>query len=252
LKRGSGEKSLSDIKNLDNAQPHITNSDDGYDSDSSQKSTCSNVSHASRTSVTSIGGQSVISALMDQRKGSANKWSPSASVCSNHYSIDESSSISIEQEKGGNGKELKVMREFSELAQLGRVDEGLMQSLQMYGFEKPKKLQQHAIPAISQSLGCRVGDQVASASGKSCVVIQGPERSGKTLSMVLSLLAAIDTSVPHMQAILLTSSGKRDFEKYLNVLTQSVTYQSFLENDEELDLNSLEVEDYKPMRINHE
>jgi hypothetical protein len=61
--------------------------------------------------------------------------------------------------------------------------------------------------------------------------------------MVLSLLTAIDTSVSHTQAILLTSSGKRDFDKYLGVLTlmQPVTYQSFLDDDEELDPNSEKV-----------
>jgi superfamily II DNA/RNA helicase len=176
------------------------------------------------------------------RGGSTSSAGGGGSVCSSHVSIDQSSSIDIEQEKRGDGTGISVMKEFSELAQLGNVDEGLMQCLQMYGFEKPKKLQQHAIPAISQSLGRKLGDHHTSA-GKSCVVVQGPERSGKTSSMVLSLLAAIDTSVPNTQAILLTSSGKRDFDKYLGVLTlmQPVTYQSFLDVDEELDLNSPEV-----------
>jgi len=177
--------------------------------------------------------------------------SAGGSVSSSHISIDATSSIDIEQEKRDRSG-LSVMTEFSQLAQLGTLDEGLMQCLQMYGFEKPKKLQQHAIPAISQSLGRKLGDLSWSpSSGKSCVVVQGPERSGKTSAMVLSLLAAVDTSVRNTQAILLTSSGKRDFDKYLGVLTlmQPLTYASFLDDEEELDLESQQVKEAQNAHI---
>lgn len=147
---------------------------------------------------------------------------------SSQRQIDETSSVEIDQAMRDDGS---VMEEFSDLAKFGEVDDGLMQCLQLHGFNKPRKLQQHAIPAINLSLR------------KSSIVVQGPARSGKTSSLILSLLATIDPSVPFTQAILLTSIGKRDFEKYIDAwpLKNPVTYQAFHDTTEELDLNSPEV-----------
>jgi len=54
---------------------------------------------------------------------------------------------------------------------------------------------------------------------KACVVIQGPPEIGKTSCLVVALLAALDTAVSSCQAVVLTGSRKRDFEKYFNVFT---------------------------------
>jgi hypothetical protein len=128
---------------------------------------------------------------------------------------------------------MSLCLDFRQLCAEGQGD-GLMQCLQMNGYEKPNKLQQHAMPAVMHFMGKELGGQTGSAGkGKTCIVMQGPAKSGKTSAVLLSLLASIDPALAQPQAILLSRSAKRDFDKLLSVFTlmQSIRYQSFSEEE---------------------
>lgn len=223
---------------------NVNSLDDGYDSDgaasnSSSKSNMSNGSNMSNVSTTA-GSSS-------NRGASTSSSSGSSSI---HYSLDGSCSIDIEQEnRAESTKKLTLFDDFSQLVPNEATcdTDGLLQCLTMYGFEKPLKLQQHAIPAVAQALGRNLGDinSVCNNQGKSCVVIQGPARLGKTSSLVLGLLASIDTSIRQVQAVLLTTSDKNDFDKYFGIFTimYPVAYQSFpgAPDDSDIDPDSEQV-----------
>jgi superfamily II DNA/RNA helicase len=229
---------------------NVNSIDDGYDSDgaastSSNKSNVSNISNVSKVSRVSNRSSADTTVGSSSNRGGSTSSSGSSSI---HYSLDGSCSIDIEQEnRAESTKKLTLFNDFSQLGQGNSEADGLLQCLNMYGFEKPLKLQQHAIPAVAQSLGRNLGEigTVCNNQGKSCVVIQGPSRLGKTSSLVLGLLAAIDTSIRQVQAILLTPSDKRDFDKYFGIFTlmYPVVYQSFpgAPDDSDIDPNSEEV-----------
>jgi hypothetical protein len=152
-----------------------------------------------------------------------------SSDCSGHAG---ECSISIEQQSSLDAK-MPLCTDFGQLCPEGQSD-GLMQCVQMNGYSKPNKLQQHAIPAVLHFMGKQLGGQTGAAgNGKSCIVIQGPAKSGKTSAALLALIAAVDLSLPQPQAILLSSSPKRDFDKLLSVFTlmQSIRYSSFPEEE---------------------
>lgn len=171
--------------------------------------------------------------------GSGGKGSsPSASRQNSKsmYLTFEDCSIDIEHEQGSSSS-LNVVKDFEQIFKRCASADGILQCIRLYGFEKPLKLQMHAIPAIMNAFGSNIDSGVAFNKGKSCVLIQGPSRIGKTSSLALALLAAIDTSVPHAQAIVLTTSNRRDFDKYFNIFTlmHPVASQSFMGDDEHLD-----------------
>jgi len=167
-----------------------------------------------------------------------------------HMSFSDCS-IDIDADHSADASKMSLCSDFRQLCGEGGQADALLQCLEMYGFEKPWKLQQRAIPAILQVLGRQLNGLTGNAGkGKSCIVIQGPARIGKTSSVVLALLASIDPSIPRPQAILLTTSSKRDFDKYLSVFTlmQSVTFQSFMEDDDDHSevLNPIEFSEEMP------
>lgn len=146
-------------------------------------------------------------------------------------------SIDIEQQGTMDASKMSLCVDFKQLVAEGQ-GEGLLQCLEMNGFKKPNKLQQHAMPTVLKLMGKELGGLTGTGGkGKSCIVIQGPPKSGKTSSVVLAMLAAIDLSCAQPQAILLSSSAKGDFEKSLSVFTlmQSIRYQSFTEEDADPD-----------------
>lgn len=142
-------------------------------------------------------------------------------------------SISIEQQSALDASKMSLCIDFKQLCPEGRTD-GLLQCLQMNRYDKPNKLQQHVIPAVMHLMGKELGGQTGSAGkGKSCIVIQGPAKSGKTSAAVIAELAAIDAELAQPQVLLLSSSPKRDFDKLLSVLTlmQNIRYQAFWEEE---------------------
>jgi len=216
----------------------MAHSDGDCDSDCG-KSVCSNSSQMSNmSSMSTISGGG-------KRGSIASSARSSRSTSTVHMSFNDCS-IDIEQDsRQGGSRKMSLCTEFTQLVGeyegAGNKDcgqaEGLVQCLQMYGYSKPNKLQQHAIPALLHHMGRHLsGKPIAhSGKGKSCIVIQGPSQAGKTSSVVMSLLAAIDVDCPQPQAILLSSGSKRDFDKYLNVfsLMQPVNFQAFMDDDEE-------------------
>eukprot|EP00747_Dinoflagellata_sp_TGD_P181779 gnl/TRDRNA2_/TRDRNA2_35723_c1_seq1.p1 gnl/TRDRNA2_/TRDRNA2_35723_c1~~gnl/TRDRNA2_/TRDRNA2_35723_c1_seq1.p1 ORF type:complete len:585 (+),score=90.56 gnl/TRDRNA2_/TRDRNA2_35723_c1_seq1:47-1756(+) len=164
-------------------------------------------------------------------------------------------SIDIEQQNSSDPSKMTLLNDFRDLCGEGGTAEGLLQCLQMYGYHKPNKLQQHAIPAILHFLGKQLGGAhgPGAGRGKSCMVVQGPSRTGKTSSVILALLAAIDLSVNQPQAILLSGTSRREFDKYLSVFTlmQPVTFQSLGEEEDgkPLDDNSPSVKTARTAHI---
>lgn len=209
---------------------------DGEDSHDGSHSVCSVRSNRSDVSALSTMSSSHRS---NTRKGSA------ASVGSNrsiHMSFSGGSdavhgdcSIDIEQQTSLDPSKMSLCHDFRQLVGEGQAD-GLLQCLQMYGYTQPNKLQAHALPAVLHFLGRSLqgGQASHSGKGKSCMMIQGPEKSGKTSSVIISLLSQFDLSLAQPQAILLSASPKRDFDKFLSVFTlmQSITYQAFSEEDD--------------------
>jgi len=116
----------------------------------------------------------------------------------------------------------------------GSGRQGLLQSLELYGWTAPNKLQQHLVPVVLQFLGHQLDGRPdpQAEGGKGCIVVQGPPKVGKTSSVILSILAAIDPSIPQPQAILVSRSSKLDIDKYLRVfaLMHTINYQSFSED----------------------
>lgn len=183
----------------------------------SDASTRASSNTAGRTCSSSSGGSGGSHSV---RQGSRNLY----------VSFDDCS-IDFEREKGAgsSGSTFEVLKDFHDVFGKCPNADGILQCIKLYGFDKPLKLQQHAIPAIINSFG-GAGCEIAFNKGKSCVVIQGPPRIGKTSSLALALLAAVDTAIPHCQAIVLTTSTRRDFDKYFNIFTlmHPVTSQSFM------------------------
>ncbi|CAD7961232.1 unnamed protein product [Amoebophrya sp. A120] len=106
----------------------------------------------------------------------------------------------------------------------------ILQCLKLYGFEKPTKLQAHTIPAVFNVVSTGSGLTAATTAshsssssnreqGKSCVVIQGPPKSGKTSALALAVAAGVNPLIKHCQALVLCMSERRDFEKFFNVFT---------------------------------
>lgn len=211
---------------------------EGEDSDCG-KSVCSNVS---TLSTMSSSGQT----KRDGRNGSGS--SAGSANRSIHMSFSDCC-IDVEQQHSGERSQMSLLHDFRQLCGEGSQADGLMECLRMSSWLKPNKLQQHAIPALLHFMGKQLGGQTGTTGkGKTSIVIQGPAKAGKTSAVILSLLAAIDVSLHQPQAILIYSSSKRDFDKYLNIFTlmQTVTYQSFHDEDDEdpeapLDEKSAEV-----------
>lgn len=137
------------------------------------------------------------------------------------YISFEDFSIDLEHEKdrGADTSGIRVLKTFQQLFEKsGPNGEGVLHCLELYGFNAPNKLQMHAIPAIVHAVGPE-RESSTSRPGKSCVVIQGPPGIGKTSSLVLALLAAVDTSIPQCQAVVVTAKQARDFDKFFNVFT---------------------------------
>lgn len=151
-----------------------------------------------------------------------------------HLSVSDCS-IDIEQQDSAEPIKPGLCTEFRQLCGDGGRGEGLLQSLQMYGWTEPNKLQQHAVPMILHFLGKQLeGISGNGGKGKSCIVIQGPPKQGKTSSVILAVLAALDPELHQPQAILLAGSQvKQDIDKYLSVFTMmhGVNYQAFHEED---------------------
>lgn len=162
-----------------------------------------------------------------------------------HMSVD-ANSIEIE---ASDKIKMSLCTDFKMLCGEGSHAEGLMQCLQMYGYDAPNKLQQRIFPAILHLMGRQLSGQMgATGKGKSCITVQAAAGAGKTSAAVLSVLAAIDTSLSQPQAIFLSASPKGDVDKFLRVFTlmQTVTYQAFNESEEhgataDFDDNSPEV-----------
>mmetsp|Transcript_3008 Transcript_3008/g.5387 ORF Transcript_3008/g.5387 Transcript_3008/m.5387 type:complete len:763 (+) Transcript_3008:116-2404(+) len=210
---------------------------DGEDSqgDGSQ-SVCSVRSNRSDVSALSTMSSSHRS---NTRKGSAASAGSNRSIHMSFSgggdSVHGDCSIDIEQQSSLDPSKMSLCHDFRQLVGEGQAD-GLLQCLQMYGYTQPNKLQAHALPAVLHFLGRSLegGQASHSGKGKSCMMIQGPEKSGKTSSVIISLLSQFDLSLAQPQAILLSASPKRDFDKFLSVFTlmQSINYQSFSEEDD--------------------
>lgn len=198
----------------------------GSDNDSDDAgSVCSNLSN-----------MSTLSTMSSSRRGDM-KGSGSRSTGRNrtvHLSVSDCA-IEIEQQGSSEPLKASLCTDFKQLCGEGSHAEGLMQCLQMYGYQTPNKLQQHSIPMILHFLGKQLGGATGSVGkGKSCIVIHGPAKTGKTSAVVLSLLAALDFSLPQPQAILISGHNKMDIDKYLRVFTlmQTVNYQAFYDGEE--------------------
>mmetsp|Transcript_46105 Transcript_46105/g.98493 ORF Transcript_46105/g.98493 Transcript_46105/m.98493 type:complete len:715 (+) Transcript_46105:92-2236(+) len=225
-------QSLSLVKAMKGMEPgkkachaYASNDQGSSDSDSDgQHSTCS--AHSNLSALSTVTGS--------QRTKHSSCSSAGSGSRSTHLSFSECS-IDIEQQHSSDPSRLSLCGDFRQLCNERGSGDGLMQCLDMYGYQKPNKLQQHAIPAILHHLGKQLGGKTSSAGhGKGCVIIQGPKQSGKTSSVVLSILLAIDVGIPQPQAILLSAS-KRDLDKYLNIFTlmDSITYEAFFLDEEE-------------------
>jgi len=191
---------------------------------------------SNRSSLSARSEMSTLSTRSGTVKGRTTSASTSGSSNKSIHMSFCDCSIDIEQDHSSDASKMSLCSDFRQLCGEGGQADALLQCLEMYGFEKPWKLQQRAIPAILQVLGRQLNGLTGSAGkGKSCIVIQGPARIGKTSAVVLALIASIDPSIPRPQAILLTTSSKRDFDKYLSVFTlmQSVAFQSFMEEDDD-------------------
>lgn len=156
-----------------------------------------------------------------------------------HLSVGECLIDLEQQEKGHITDKLNtsLCTDFHQLCIDGSESHatGLLKSLEMYGWDKPNKLQQHVIPITLRFLGKRLagqsGDHASAGKGRSCIQVQGPAQAGKTSGVLLGVLASIDVEARMPQAIMISRSPKQDIDKFLRVfaLMQDVNYQAFNE-----------------------
>jgi hypothetical protein len=144
-------------------------------------------------------------------------------------SVSSDCSVDIDQQGGASRFTAALCTDWKQLCGEGNYRDELVSSLEMYGFTAPNKLQQHVIPVVLHFLGQQLDGKPEKVNkGKSTIVIMGPEKTGKTSSVVLGVLAAIDPSIQKPQAILVSRNPRLEVEKYLRVFTAvaaSVTYQ---------------------------
>jgi len=105
-----------------------------------------------------------------------------------------------------------VLKNFSEIFKGHPDSEGINMCLKSYEIDKPTKLQAHSITAIVRGVQ-------RSKAGKSCIMIQGPSGTGKTSAVSLAVLAILDPNIKHIQAIILSGSPLRDFDKFFTVFS---------------------------------
>merc|ERR1740138_1192894 len=103
---------------------------------------------------------------MHERKGNSRTTHMSVSSCS----------IEVEQQGQSSkdaGANAVLCTDFKQLSNDRSQNEALVQCLQMYGYQSPNKLQQHAIPMVLRFLGRELGGSSGrlAAKGKSCMVI---------------------------------------------------------------------------------
>eukprot|EP00928_Gymnodinium_smaydae_P039475 TRINITY_DN26965_c0_g3_i1.p1 TRINITY_DN26965_c0_g3~~TRINITY_DN26965_c0_g3_i1.p1 ORF type:complete len:685 (-),score=148.73 TRINITY_DN26965_c0_g3_i1:66-2120(-) len=211
MKGTNVQESLQDSSRIPQGSPAY--SDDGAGSDDN-RSVCSAASNMSTSSV--------MNGTNRTKHGKSRTGSRSL-----HMSFD---GCSVEIEAEDDLSKFSALTDFAQLGGDGGHCDGLTQCLQMYGYESPNKMQQRVIPAVMHFMGRQLGGAAnACGKGKSCIMVQGPEKTGKTSAVVIALLAAIDPTVPMPQVILVASSPSLDIDKYLRLFTlmQSVTCASF-------------------------
>jgi len=120
-------------------------------------------------------------------------------------------SIDLESEHRDHPGSWQI-KDFSEIFKDNAAGENITFCVNAYEMTKPTKLQAHSIAAIVRSIKRNKG-------GKSCIMVQGPSGTGKTSAVVLAVLAILDQACKHLQAIVLSGSTMRDFDKYFTVFT---------------------------------
>jgi len=107
-----------------------------------------------------------------------------------------------------------VLKDWHDLFKDHAEKDSIIQCLLAYEMDKPTKLQGHAIAAIVRGSQAR-----GQKSGKSCIMIQGPRGIGKTSAAALAVNAIVDPNIHHIQALILSGSNLRDFDKFYTVFT---------------------------------
>eukprot|EP00397_Hematodinium_sp_SG-2012_P010324 GEMP01010434.1.p1 GENE.GEMP01010434.1~~GEMP01010434.1.p1 ORF type:complete len:761 (+),score=209.03 GEMP01010434.1:127-2409(+) len=209
--------------------------------------TVSLASSTPRSTTSTIGSQSSVSSEKWTSRGhSQSTGSTSSRRSSSNPPVDgdrqkrkrssrslhigfDNCSIDLECEQKEHPGSL-VLKDWSELFKDHPDRDNLIRCLKAYEMERPTKLQGHAIAAIVR------GGQSSTRtkSGKSCVMIQGPSGIGKTSAVALAVIATLDPNVKHIQAIVLSGSTLRDFDKFHTVFTTlqsgENTYKSLFDN----------------------
>lgn len=133
------------------------------------------------------------------RENSNSTGAGSVSVCS-EVTVDVCSEASSVMSDVG------VLSDFSQI--FSTDTEEMKKLLRQYGFDKPLELQRRVVPLIMSAF---------SSDQKSFVIIQGKPRSGKTSSLVLGTLGAINAERQGLRTIILSSSTSGDFKKYFDI-----------------------------------